>query len=658
MRKVLLLTLLFTSVLVISVPRLWAQTADMVIRGVVTDVTGMPLPGASVSVKNTRAGATTDVNGRYTITVPQGATTLTVSFIGMVAKQVNIGTSNTINVTLSEENTKLNEVVVVGYGVAKRVNLTTAQTSVSSKELSRTVNTTLEQALQGRAAGVYITQNSGQPGGGISVSIRGVSSLNGTTEPLYVIDGVIIRGSQVSYGMQSSTNPLAGLNPADIEDMQILKGPSATSIYGSMGTNGVVLVTTKRGKAGDVKVNYGYQYSLQTSPGSLEVMSLRQYAQMVKEFHSVAGGETPQEFLDPSLLGEGTDWQKALFRNAPMQKHQLSLSGGNDKATYYLSGDYLNQDGVAEGSGFDRYSFRLNLDSKPKQWMTLGANLSFNQTEESVTSTNEDLISSAIQLTPQIPVKNLNGSWGGGDENNGANKFAPVNPIALANINTNEATRRQFLGGLNMGVQPMPGLSIRTSVNINLGYSNSIYFRPTYKIGWAENTTASLTNGNSQNTYWNWNQQVQYTKQVKKHSFDLMFTHESQKSTWRNLSGSRTGFLTNDVFDLEAGDPLTAANGGGSGPWSMESYLGRLNYNFEDKYLLTATYRTDGSSNFGENNRWGKFPSVSAAWRISKEKFFNVPAISDLKLRFETGVTGNQGDPAIFILLWQAAQLL
>ena len=212
----------------------------------------------------------------------------------------------------------------------------------------------------------------------------------------------------VSFGSSSSSNSLAGLNPADIDDIQILQGPSATAIYGSRGTNGVILITTKRGKSGDFKINYAYQYNLQTPPKHLDVMNLQQYAQMVNEFHSLAGGTTPEEFLDPSLLGEGTDWQDELFNNAAMHKHQLSLSGGSNNTTYYMSGEYLTQEGVAEGSGFDRYGFRLNLDNKPRDWMTIGANLSFNQTKEKLTTTNygdaqSPLIASALQLTPQIP---------------------------------------------------------------------------------------------------------------------------------------------------------------------------------------------------------------------------------------------------------------
>lgn len=458
-----------------------------------------------------------------------------------------------------------------------------------------------------------------------------------------------IQASQdVSYGGQSSSNPLAGLNPDDVEDIQILQGPSATAIYGSRGTNGVVMITTKKGKSGTAKLNYGFQYNVQTPPKHLNVMDLQQYATLSKAYHRIAGGPTQSEFLDSSILGKGTDWQGELFKNAPMSKHQLSMSGGDEKTTYYLSGEYLDQAGIALGSGFNRYGLRLNLENKPRKAITIGTNLAFNQTNENLTTSQENVISDALRLTPQIPVKNLDGTWGGGDVINGSTIYAPVNPIAIANLKTNKFVRREFLGGLNLGVNITKDLVFRTSFNTKIGYGSSIYYLPTYAIGYAQNVTANFSNNNNLNTYWGWNQQVQYSKQVGNHNIDAMFTHESQESKWKNTGAGRTGYLTNDVFDINAGDPTTSSNSGGSGDWGQESYLGRLNYGYDNRYLLSGTIRKDGSSNFGNENRWGTFPSVSAAWRVSKEKFFNVPFISELKIRVETGLTGNQGNGGIY----------
>lgn len=635
-RKVLMLGLLTWALLT-------AQAQQVPITGTVTDPQGLGLPGVNVILKGTSIGTATDAKGGFTISASPGSV-LVITFIGYETQEVTVGAEQHLAIVLTENIATLEEVVVVGYGEMKKANLTSAQTTVTAEALTRTVNTTLEQALQGRSSGVYITQNSGQPGGGISVNIRGINSISGSNEPLYVIDGVQMQQTDiVAYGDQSSSNPLAGLNPNDIESIDVLKGPSATAIYGSRGTNGVVIITTKRGKAGATKISYDLQYSVQTPPKPLEVMNLREYAQMVKEYHALAGGDTPVEFLDPSLLGEGTNWQEALFRNAPMMKHQLSVSGGNELTTYYLSGEYLDQEGIALGSGFDRYSIRLNLDTKPRDWVALGTNLSFSQTDEDLTTSQDGIIANALRLTPQVPIKNPDGSWGGGDDTNGANEYTPVNPVAIANLNTNNQVKRRFLGGLNLSLTPWKGLTLRTSLNADLSYTRTTNFQPAYHFGYQERPTSTLTNGSNNSTYWNWNQLIQYYTRLGMHSIDVMGSHEAQESVWENLSGGRTGFVDDDLIDLNLGDAATATNGGGQGDWAMESYFARLNYSYADKYILIGTIRTDGSVNFGPENKWGVFPSISAAWRISEESFFKVPYVNEFKLRVETGLTGNQG---------------
>lgn len=630
-----------------------ALAQDRQITGKISDDTGTPVSGATIAAKG-QPGINTlsKIDGSFSITVPSTIKALIISHVGMTTTTVNIVGKTSVIVAMELSANNLDEVVVTGYGQSKRGDLTASQTTVSAKQIEKTVNTTLEQALQGRAAGVYVTQNSGQPGGGLSVNIRGISSLS-RTQPLYVVDGIQIQSTEdVSFGGQSTTNPLAGINPSDIDDIQILQGPSATAIYGSRATNGVIIITTKRGKAGGIKINYGYQYNLQTPPKHLDVMNLPQYAQMVKEYHVLAGGTTPDEFLDPSLLGPGTDWQKELFNNAAMNKHQLSFSGGNNNTTYYASGEYLDQEGVAMGSGFKRYGFRLNVDNKPREWATLGLNLNVNQTNEVLTTTNygdaaSPLIANALRLTPQIPVTNLDGTWGQSDPVNGANQFAPINPIALANLINNKNMRRQMNGGVNIAINPIQGLTLRTSLNGSFGNGVATYYNPTYRLSqWHYNLNASLTNGTYTSWYYNWNQLIEYTRKIGKHQFTAMVSHEAQESEYKAVVVGRTGFLTNDIFDVDAGDPNSATNSGGTYPWSQESYLGRLNYNYDNRYLLTATYRRDGSPYFGENNKWGSFPSLSVAWRVSQEKFWNVDVINELKFRFETGLTGNQGTSA------------
>lgn len=620
-----------------------------VVTGTVTDGQGNPMPGVNVVLKGTTVGTTTNASGVYTIEANADAI-LVISFIGYTTQEFRVGTQTRIDVKLEEDVATLQEIVVVGYGEMKRTDLSSAQVSVGSEQIAKTVNTTIEQALQGRAAGVYVTQNTGQPGGGVSVNIRGVNSLNGSNEPLYVIDGVQIAPGNVSYGATSSTNPLAALNPNDIESMEVLQGPSATAIYGSRGTNGVVLINTKRGKAGETKVNYSFLYSLQDKPTALPVMNLRQYAQMTNEISAILGREAPEAFADPSLLNKGTDWQGELFKTSPLRKHQLSLSGGNEKTTFYLSGEIFDNEGVAQGSNFKRHSVRLNIDNQTRKWMKLGVNLNVVQTKDNIASTQENLILNALTLSPNIPVKNPDGSWGGADATNGSSvQFTPLNPVAIASLVDNTLRRRTVLGGFSADINIIKGLVFRTSLNGNLEYSNSHYFTPTWVLGDKRNDVASLSSGSGVSTSWNWNQLLQYNTRIGYHDIGAMVSHESQESQWEGISGGRNNFVTNALPVLDIGDGNSATNDSYKGHWAMESFFGRLNYTYNDRYILQAAIRADGSSNFGPENRWGVFPSASAAWRVSQEPFFaNISAVNEFKIRFETGLTGNQGSGGIF----------
>jgi len=638
------------AVIFIQVTTVLAQTATRrPVSGKVTSPDGQGLPGVSVVIKGTTNGAATDVNGTFNLEAAD-ADVLVVSYVGFVTQEVAVGNKTTINVSLKEDTKMLSEVVVTGYGEIKRSDLTSAQTTIGATQIEKTVNTTIEQAIQGRAAGVYVTQNTGQPGGGVSVNIRGINSINGSNEPLYVIDGVQIQPGTVSFGSTSSSNPLAGLNPADIESMEILQGPSATALYGSRGTNGVVLITTKRGKTGDIKINYGYTYSLQDKPKQVDVMSLQQYAIMTNEMRALTGATPNLDFQDPSILGEGTNWQEALFKRAPLQKHQLSLSGGGEKSQVYLSGEYFDQAGIAIGSNFKRYSFRLNVDNQARKWLKLSTNLAVNQTMENLAATQENVILTALQMSPGIAVINPNGTWGGADATNGAaEQFTPINPIALANIVQNDLLRRGVIGGLNAEINLLKGLSLRTSFSGNANFGNNNYFTPSYQIGGRNNPTATLSTGNSASTYWNLNQLLQYNTTLGKHAINAMASHESQSGKYQDITGARNGFLSNDFPVLAAGNTQGQTNNSNLTDWALESYLARAIYTFNEKYVLQGAIRTDGSSNFGSENIWGYFPSISAAWNVSQEPFMKaIPVINNFKIRFETGLTGNQGTGGIY----------
>ncbi|MDB5120841.1 MAG: TonB-dependent receptor [Sphingobacteriales bacterium] len=607
------------------------------------------IPGAVVKVKGTTVGTSTNIDGVYSISAKVGDVLL-FSSLGYVTKEVTVRQSIKIDVALQSDSQSLSEVVVVGYGTMRKTDLSSAQVAISAADINKTVNTTIEQAIQGRASGVYVTQNSGQPGGGISVNIRGVNTINGSTEPLYVIDGVQIQPSTVSYGATSSTNALAGLNPSDIESINVLQGPSASAIYGSKATNGVVIVTTKRGKSGEMKVNYNYLYNLQDKPKALSTMTLSQYAQMTNEIRALAGGNAPAEFQDPSILGVGTNWQNALFKTAALNKHQLSLSGGNDKTLFYLSTEYHNQDGIALGSDFRRYGLRLNLDNETRKWLKLSSNFNLAQTNESLSTTQGDVINNAINLAPNIPVKNPDGSWGGADATNGnSEQYTPLNPVAISSLTQNDYIRRTGQGAFNADFRIIKGLTFRASANGNIGFNKMHNFTPTYRLGTKTNSTASLSDGNSTNTSYNLNQLLQYSAKISKHDFGIMASHESQQWTWENVSGSRLGFVTNEIPDLNIGSATGQTTSGGKSSGSMESWFGRVNYSFADKYILQASVRSDGSSNFGPNNRWGVFPAGSLAWRVSQEKFMrDLTFINEFKLRFETGITGNQGSDKFY----------
>ncbi|ACU63772.1 SusC/RagA family TonB-linked outer membrane protein [Chitinophaga pinensis] len=607
--------------------------------------TGTPVPGASITIKGTKRMTTTDGAGNFSIPAAPGEV-INIASMGFITREFKVGNSATVNVVMQEDYRKLNDVVVVGYGKMKKTDQSSAQVSITSTEVNRTINTTIDQAIQGRAAGVYVTQNSGQPGGGISVNIRGVNTLSGTNEPLYVIDGVQMQPATVSYGATSSVNPLAGINPSDIESLEILQGPSATAVYGSRATNGVILVTTKRGKSGQMKLSYNYLYSLQDKPEAVNTMTLQQFAIMNNEIAQLLNRTPTPEFQNPGVLGKGTNWQDALFRTASLQKHQVNISGGASNTTYYMSGEYFDQEGVAIGSDFNRYSFRLNLDNQAFKWLKLSTSLNFYQTKEKLASTSEDVIRNAINLAPNIPVKNADGSWGGATENEyGSNaKYAPLNPVAIASLVSNDYKRTGGLGGATAEISIIKGLTFRTSFNGNFEYTDGSKFIPTYQLGYNVNEKASLAVSNGKNFYWNLNELLQYSRDIGKHSFSVMVSHEAQAWNYQGFSAQRVGFASNSIPSLNLGNALGQTTGSYKGSGALESYLGRVNYTYDNKYIVQLAGRADGSSNFGADDRWGYFPSVSVAWRLTGEEFMkSLPFINELKIRAEYGTTGNNG---------------
>lgn len=602
-----------------------------------------PLTGASVEVRGAHYVTATDASGIFNIKARTGDV-LIISAIGFQPVRIKVGAGNSVLASLTQDFGHLNDVVVIGYGTMKKTDLSSAQTTVTAADIQKTVNTTLDQAIQGRAPGVYVTQPSGQPGAGANVIIRGISSLTGNTQPLYVIDGVQITPAQFADDPNNHptgfANALSGINPDDIETMNILEGPSATAIFGASGANGVIMITTRHGKAGDTRITASTLWTVQDKPKEIPVMNLQDYATFNNAVVAAGGAAANPLFADPSVLGPGTDWQNALYRRTLLQKHSLALSGGTDKTTFYLSGEFFDQSGIAPGSGFTRATTRINLDNKVRPWLKIGLNLSPDYTVERVNTTNAGIVQLAIQQNPSIPVKNPDGSWGGPT----SSQYQFSNPVALSYINSDYNKSLGLLGGGYMDITVMKGLVVHTEANTNLSYLNNYIFHPSYTFGSLVDptTTASVNTINSY--WWNWHTRVQYDTKIGLHSITAMAGHEAQSGGGGQLNGSRQNYVTNSIQDLSGGDQSTSIANSSRYDYAAESYFGRVNYVYNDRYILFGSVRADGSSNFGPLKRWGYFPSASAAWRVSQEQFMkNIKVINDLKLRVEYGASGNSG---------------
>jgi TonB-linked SusC/RagA family outer membrane protein len=624
------------------------ETRKTVTGSVLSENDGEGIPGVSVVVKGTSNGTTTNTQGQFSLEAGSGST-LVFSFIGYETREAAVGNKTRIEIRLKESISNLNEVVVVGYGEMKKTDVSSSQVTVSGKDLSKTINTSLEQGLQGRAANVMVQQNSGQPGAAPSVLIRGLSSLTGTTQPLYVIDGVQIKPDNMKDDPNNRptgfSNILSSINPDDIETINVLQGPSATAIYGAVGANGVVMITTKRGKAGEAKITFNSLLTLQAEPKHIDVMNLREYAQFRNEMEAVGGTATDPDFADPSVLGRGTDWQSALFRPTTLQKYSLGLSGGTEKSTYYLSGEYFNQKGIVEGSGFKRYNSRLNLENQTRSWLKIGANLSVGITEEKVNTSNGGIIQLALDQNPSVPVTNPDGSWGGP----ATTQFQFSNPVMISKINNDYNRRTSVLGSLFADVKLAKNLTWHTEANGSSEFLKYYSFHPSYTIGGyvVSQDAATSTRSVNTNTWWSLHSRMQYDLKRDQHAASLMVGHEAQSYTYESLTGTRKKFITNTIEELSGGDGSVisnVSNGSGKGTGSRESYFARLNYSYKDRYIVQGTYRMDGSSAFREGRRWGNFPAVSVAWRASEEEFMKaISEINDLKFRFEVGRSGNQG---------------
>lgn len=625
-------------VMLCSFGNVFAQNSDEKISGVILDETsGTPVLGANLFIEESKHSTISDQNGEFIINAKIGET-LAVSYLGYVTQKIKV-TANKITIKLKEDISSLKEVVVIGYGKSKRGDLTGAISSISGDELRKTQPTTFDQALQGKVAGVVVQQTSGQPGGGVSIQIRGMSSF-GNSSPLYVIDGVII--GNPSEGT-SGTNPLATISPSDIESIDVLKDASATAIYGSQATNGVIVVTTKRGKEGAPKISYEFTTGYQELIKQYPTMNLREYAKFINDRATVWGFDERPEFANPQYLSEGTNWQEELFRKAPTSNHVLTMSGGNDRTQYLMSGSYFSQEGIAIGSKFTRGSLRLNLDNKTTDWLKIGTSLQLTHIDENVNTTSSNVIAAALWQTPDIPVRNPDGSYAGEESNEGWIQ-SRVNPYALALVNRNNPKRNQVFANLYADIAFTKDLTFRNEVSGNFAFRTQDEYYPKYKFGLAEKLDNQAKYSYGQDYYTVFRSFLTYAKVFNsKYNFNVMAGHEAQLSQFENVNAERKGYVSDNVTNIGSGDAQTATNGGTKGDNTLESYFGRLIFIYNDKYILTGNIRRDGSSKFGPENRWVNTYSGAFAWKINNEGFLkDVKGINELKLRAGYGETNNQ----------------
>jgi TonB-linked SusC/RagA family outer membrane protein len=610
------------------------QVTDQAIGGEVIDENKAGLPGVNVLLKGTTRGTTTDVDGKFRLNIPEGGNaTLVFSLVGYTSQEIAIGTKSTIDIQLLPDNKTLNEVVVVGYGTVKKSDITGSLGSVSAKELTAYPTINAVQGLQGRTPGVQVLQNSGEPGTTLSVRIRGGNSLQGSNEPLYVVDGFALSGA-----------PNA-ISPNDIESMEVLKDASATAIYGSRGANGVIIITTKRGKAGKTQISLDSYYAVQQVNKKINLMNAQEFATLANERATNDG--FPAYFTPDQLnsFGQGTDWQDAIFRKAPMQNHTLSVTGGNENTQYAVSGNYFGQQGILRGSNYQRENFRVNLNQKLGDKVRLFYNAVLTNTDRSQLLNDNGqkgntVISAALGSPPTIaPYDNL-----GNYSYVKPYAFSPnslENPLALAEARHQKNNEVYILTSAAVSYEPVKNLTLRSSIGIENSSIRGDFYSPAV-ISTTPAGSATITYGSRANIL-NENTATYIPQLPANHELTLLggITYQQEKS--RSFATSSTGF---NYEGLESENIGVGSNPGiptsTSYKWALFSYLARANYSYKSRYLLTASIRADGSSRFGVNNKWGYFPSAAFGWRIIDEPFAqNLRTISDLKLRLSYGITGN-----------------
>ena len=597
---------------------------QITVQGVVKDQTGETVIGASVMEKGTTNGTITGIDGDFSLNMsPNG--TLVVSFVGYKTQEVQVKGQKQLQVVLSEDAEMLDEVVVIGYGTMKKSDLTGAVSSIGNKDIKDSPVSNLGQAIQGKISGVQIV-DAGKPGDNVSIKIRGLGSIN-NCDPLVVIDGV-----PTDLGLSS-------LNMADVERLDVLKDASATAIYGSRGANGVVMITTKRGTEGKGKLAVSANYSFQNATNVPSLLNAAQYAELSNDMMVNSGRNPNPEWANPSELGAGTDWMDELLRTGVMQNYTVSYSGGNEKSHYYVSGGFLDQSGIVKSVNYRRFTFQSNSDAQVLKWLKFSNNITFSADTKKSGSYN---IGDALKALPIYPVENEDGSWSGPDGNSewyGSTR----NPIGPTELNKSQTDGYNFLANLTAELTFTKWLKFKST----FGYDAKFWFIDNFtpKYNWKPTPTEETSRYKSDNksfTYL-WDNYFLFDHTfAEKHRVGLMAGMSAQWNTNDYLNAQKNVFMFDNVHEMDNGEEMYAI-GGNETEWALLSYMARVNYSYEDRYLLTTTIRRDGSSRFGKKHRWGTFPSVSVAWRASQEKWFpKNDYINDLKVRAGYGVTGSQ----------------
>lgn len=620
------------------------------VTGTVTDAqTGDPLVGVNILVKGTSIGTTTDKNGAYNLTVPSLQDTLRFSYIGYQTKTVSINGRTSIDVALQTKVISGQQLVVIGYGKQKKSNLTGAITTVQPQDFNKGVNTSVAQVLQGKVAGVRIVQSGGAPGGGVSVSIRGASSVNAGTGPLYVIDGMPIQNAEAVTGTgrgfnhRAGGNPLNSINPDNIASIEVLKDAAATAIYGARGANGVIIITTKQGKGGQTRVNYSASIGLQTPEKQLDILTPEQYKRVKNAIIAAGGGGAANKI--GKLINGGTNWQSEIFKErALVQNHNLSVSGGNDKTTYYIGLGYMGENGIVKTSFYKRYNGHLSLTSDVSKKFHVGINLSvaysknnYAPAESFGNNENNGAVYDAINWDPTKPVFDEDGNYYHDPH------LLMDNPVVSLHGRNSIKNSYRYFGTAHGTYDLLPHLQVKFKVGADVtNQRRDTYINRLTQIGKSSGGIATILHGRLSNYLITGT--ATYHKSFGQNNIKILAGISEQNFSTDRSRSSATGFSSDATAtnNIGLGTQATYRIGSSKFGHKLLSYISRINYRFRNTYLLTAAFRIDGSSKFGQNNKYGYFPSFSFGWKLKQEKFFqNVNFVSRLKLRASWGQTGN-----------------